>query len=133
MTGAWEAYCSSARAITLDELKRRLSPEFTITRLEGDVLVASPHDAPKCRIEVTLVRWPEVTEEARELADLDVVLDPGVPEPNRDVLRACDARYVLAYDPDEYDELYNTLATISPALEEACAAITYDRSNERFV
>jgi hypothetical protein len=133
MTGTWEAYCSSARAITLGDLKSRLSPEFTVTRVEGDTLFASPHDAAKLQIAVTIERGSEVTEDAEGLADLDVVLNPGVPEPDRDALRASEVRYVIAYEPDEYDELYNTLATISPALEEACGAITYDRMNERFV
>lgn len=92
----WEAYCSRARAITLEDLKQRLSPEFTITRLEGEALIASPHDAAKCRVAVTVERGSVVLRDARDLASMDVVLDPGVPQPDRELLRTYDVRYVLA-------------------------------------
>ena len=133
MTRRWEVYCSDARAISLDELAGKLSHQET--RREGDTLIVVARDtptSPPAEVEVRIERGPAVREAAADLAERDLPLAPDVPEPDLDALRASDARYVLEYDADRHYELVNALIFTAGALENACGAIIYDGTSDRF-
>jgi hypothetical protein len=133
VTGRWEIYCSNARAISLDELASKLSRQEH--RREGEKLIVVARDTPSsppAEIEVTIERGPAVGEYAEDLAQRDLPLDPGVPEPDRDALRASDVRYLLDYDADRHYALVNALITTAGAIEQACGGIIYDATSDRF-
>jgi hypothetical protein len=88
-------------------------------------------------ITVCIDTGPHVAIEAAELAsglDLgEIKIDPGVPIPDKEVLRQSDARYEMTWDLRFSDETYNTMMIIVSDLTKACGAVTYDLTNQRFV
>ena len=130
-SGRWYVYCRGDRAITLDELAGKLSHQQT--RLSGATLTVVGNDAAKVPVEVSVERGAQIRDAGADLADrTDMPLDPGVPEPDRDTLRASDVRYVLDYDADRHYDVMNTVILIAGAIEKACGGVIHDQTSDRF-
>jgi hypothetical protein len=136
-TGTWLAFCPADRQISLDDLHQRLSnePDHSFRR-EPDRLVITVHDpstGSSGEVFVEIESGPAVQRRATELADLDIVVDDAVPEPDRDLLRRSDLCYKISYDLEDPFTVYNTLMFVAGELMSECAATVFDETNERFV
>jgi hypothetical protein len=125
--GVWFALCECQRAISISELKSRLSRLRNLQIHErGDELELEVRDRRSGELSAISIGFssdPHVTIEAAEIADRH-----GRPE-----LRALDGRYELIFDLQRADEVYNTLAHVAGELEEATGAVIYNANEGQFL